>query len=167
MKDRRILMYSFLMCIATGCTVYRLTEYRQKKIAVVDAVKLFDRFNMKKELESKEKIKLELIKKQADSIGNQLQLARAGQDEASVKKLAYAYNYAKAELENEFKMGNREINEQVWKRLNPTVNEYGKKKGLHVIIGANGMGSVLYNDDYYDLTEDLIKYVNQKYEGVN
>jgi len=29
------------------------------------------------------------------------------------------------------------------------------------------MGSVLYNDAYYDLTDDVVKFVNKKYEEGN
>lgn len=163
----KVLFISFLMSATTGACVYWLESRRFKKIAVVDAVKLFDRFNMKKELEANEKAKLQAISKQVDSIANQLELARASRNEDEVKKMTYGYNYMKTNLENEFRQGNRDINEQVWKRLNPVVEEYGKMKGLHVIIGANGMGSVLYNDEYLDLTEDIIKYVNNKYEAGN
>lgn len=167
MKGSKTVFVCCLMCIITGITVYLLVQRQFKKIGVVDAVKLFDNFNMKKELEANAKTKLQAISKQVDSIGNLLQMARATRNEDETKNLSYAYNYIKATLENEYKQSNHDINEQVWKRLNPVVDEYGRKEGLHLIIGANGMGSVLYNDDYYDLTADLIRYVNKKYENGN
>ncbi len=167
MSGKRILFFSFLMSLVTGITVYWMVEYHFRKIAVVDAVKLFDKFSMKKELEERAKIKLQIISKETDSIGNKLQMARAAKDTAQMRKLSYMYNYFSSNLEKEYKQSNQEINEQVWKRLNPLVEEYGKKKGMQLIIGANGMGSVLYNNDYFDLTEDLIKYVNKKYEDGN
>jgi len=155
------------MSLLSGFVVYQLIQRQYKKIAVADAVKLFDQFNLKKELETKEKGKLESINRQVDSIGRLLQLAQATRNADTVKRLSYAYGYMKAELESEYKKGNHDINEQVWKRLNPAVDEYGRAHKLHLIIGANGMGSVLYNDDYYDITPDLIKYVNKKYEEGN
>jgi outer membrane protein len=133
----------------------------------VDTVKLFDQFNMKKELESREKVKLEMLGKQMDSIGNMLKMAQATKNEEDIKKLTYSYSYMKTSLEEEYKQGNHDINEQVWKRLNPALDEYGKKNGLHLIIGANGMGTVLYNEEAFDLTNDVIKYVNKKYEEGN
>ncbi len=164
MKEIRILLICFLMCLVTGISLNMIFEKKQKKIGVVDAVRLFDKFNMKTEMEAKAKVKLQLLNGQVDSIGNQLNLAKATQDEAATKKLAYAYDYIRSELDKEYTRSNREINEQVWKRLNPAVEAFGKQEKLHVIIGANGMGSVLYNDDYYDLTDKLIEYVNKKYE---
>jgi outer membrane protein len=91
-------------------------------------------------------------------------MAKATRNEDEIKKLAYAYNNMKNNLENAYRQSNQEINEQVWRRLNPILEEYGKKRGLHLLLGANGMGSVLYNDDYYDMTNDLINYVDKKYE---
>jgi Skp family chaperone for outer membrane proteins len=138
---------------------------QHKKIAVADAVKLFDQFNMKKEMEAKAKIKLDILNQRADSVNGQLQIARASRDEKAVEKLSYAYSYFRSQLEEEYARSNKDINEQVWKRLNPAVEEFGKRSGVHVIIGANGMGSVLYNDDHYDITAQLIAFVNHKYEG--
>jgi outer membrane protein len=167
MSSAKVLFFSFLMCVATGLTVYFILTSQNKKIAVVDAVKLFDQFNMKKELENKAKTKLQAISRQGDSLSNQLQLAKASQNEEEIKKMTYACNYIKATLEEQYKQTNHDINEQVWKRLNPQLDAYGKAKGLHLIVGANGMGSVLYNDAYYDLTDDVVKFVNKKYEEGN
>jgi len=167
MKQGRILFVCFLMCVMASLIMYWQIEKQNKKTGVVDAVKLFDSFNMKKELESHAKTKLIAISKQADSIGNQLKMARATNNEEEIKKMTYAYNYINASLEDEYKQSNQDINEQVWKRLNPLIMEFGKKKALHLIIGANGMGSVLYNDEYYDLTGEIITYVNNRYEKGN
>ena len=133
----------------------------------MDAVKLFDQFNLKKELEGQEKAKLLVMGKQVDSVSNLLRMAQATKDEEQIKKCTYAYNYMNQQLQQLYTQGNKDINEQIWKRLNPMLDEYGKSKKLHVIFGANGMGSILYNDDYYDLTDDAIKYVNRKYEEGN
>lgn len=156
-----------LLSIVTVTAVYWIVTSQQKKIGVVDAVKLFDQFNMKKELESREKVKLEEFKKKLDSVGTQVKLAHAAHSDDQEKSLMNVYNEVGRQLEIEFKRGNKEINEQVWKRLNPLMEEYGRMNKLHLIIGANGMGSVLFNDEYYDLTGDVVNYANKKYEGGN
>lgn len=161
------MIVSFLMSVATGAAVYMLATNNNKKIGVVDAVRLFDQFNMKKELEAKAKVKLQSLGKQMDSVESMLNMAKATKDEDQIKKMSYAYQYTRGAVEAEFKKSNDEINDQVWKRLNMAMDTYGKDKKVHLIIGANGMGSVLYNDDYYDLTDDAIKYVNKKYENGN
>jgi outer membrane protein len=160
----RIVLISFLMCLVTGISVYYLLQKQDKKIGVIDAVKLFDQFNMKKELEAKAKVKLQAMGKQMDSVNNLFKMAQAIKNQEEEKKMEYLVNYYKATLNKAYEQSNHDINEQVWKHLNKALDDYGKKKALHLIIGANGMGSVLYNDDYYDLTNDAIQYVNKKYE---
>ncbi|PQJ13003.1 hypothetical protein CJD36_004465 [Flavipsychrobacter stenotrophus] len=163
----KIFIISFLMSALTGTGVYLMLKNDNKKIGVVDAVRLFDQYNMKKELEDKAKVKLQMLGKQMDSVENLLNMAKAVKNDDGIKKMSYAYSYVRSYVENEYKQSNKEINEQVWKRLNSAIDAYGKSKGLHLIIGANGMGSVLFNDDYYDLTSEAIKYVNKKYEEGN
>lgn len=162
-----IITYCIVISVITGFIVYQLTESRYKKIAVADAVQLFNQYDMKKEMEQKEKARLQIISTQVDSIGNKLRMAQAMKNDTSLKNLAQAYSYLKARLQNEYNQSNEEINEQVWKRLNPVLEEYGKKKKYHLIIGANGMGTVLYNDDYYDVTKELIQYANKRYQEGN
>lgn len=167
-RQSKVLLYCLLMCIASSCVVYYLLGRQQKKIAVIDAVKLVNGYNMKKELEEMDKVRLQAESKQLDSIANFLRMAKAvNTNDEEVKKIAYQYDYMKTKLDNDYTQSNRDINEQVWKRLNPALDEYGKKKGFHLIIGANGMGSVLYTDNYYDVTDEAIKYVNEKYAQGN
>ncbi len=160
----RTLVFCVLLNIITGIVVYRIVSHLNKKTAVVDVIQLCDQYNLKKELEAHEKVKLEAINAQLDSIANKFRMAQATKNTEEANKLGNAYGYLKTQLQNEYNQGNKEINEQIWKRLNPILEEYGKRHELHLIIGANGMGTVLYNDEYFDITKDVIKYVNKKYE---
>jgi len=148
----------------TGLIVYGLVIRLNRKTAVVDAVKLFNGYNMKKDLEGQVKGKLEFLSKQMDSVQNKWRMVSAAKEQDSAKMLSTIYGMLKQKLQDEYTQSNKMINTEVWKRLNPLIESYGKKHGLHLIIGANGMGTVLYEDNYYDMTDDLIKYVNSKYE---
>ena len=167
-RDISILLFCMALCVITGVIVFKLSNTRSDKIAVVDAIKLFDGYNMKKELEEIEKTRLQRESRELDSINKVFQIERATiKNEEQTKKLENQYGFLKSKLEQDYNQSNHDINEKVWKRLNPLLDEYGKKKGLHLIIGANGMGSVLYNDDYYDQTNEAILFVNKKYAEGN
>lgn len=45
--------------------------------------------------------------------------------------------------------------------LNEIVQSYAKSKGLKIVFGAAGEGNVVYADSSYDITDDLLKIVNQ------
>jgi Skp family chaperone for outer membrane proteins len=161
----RTVILSVIISLLSSGLVYVLLINQSRKTAVVDAIKLFNQYNMKKELETKEKTRLEAMSKVLDSLTNKIKVAQASKDDQTAKMLFDRFNQLKQQLRDEYNQSNQLINQEVWKRLNPLIEEFGKKKNLHLIIGANGMGSVLYNDEYYDLTPELVTYVNKQYEG--
>lgn len=164
--DIRQLLMTITACVLTGCIVMFLTHRNQKKIAVVDAVKLFNGYKMKQELEAKAGAQLQYLSRVTDSIKQELTLkSKDGKTpRAALKTLYQSYIDARSNLEQAYQQSNETINEEVWKRLNPAIDEYGRNHGLRLIIGANGRGSVLYNDDFYDQTKEVIDFVNDKYE---
>ena len=50
----------------------------------------------------------------------------------------------------------KNINEQVRDRLNPLIKDFAVKNNYRIVVGANGMGTVLYNADVVDITDKLI-----------
>ncbi len=163
------MLFTVIACLITAAAVLWIGERKQKKIAVVDAIKLFNNYKMKKELEARSAGRLEYVAHVADSLKKELTAKSQMKDvpKAELETLYRTFSQAQAGLEQEYQQSNQSINEQVWKRLNTLIDEYGKAKGYRLIIGANGMGSVLYNDDYYDQTQALTDFVNKKYEEGN
>lgn len=166
-NNRKMFFYCLILCAITGIVVCWYISIQDKKFAVVDAIKLFDGFNMKKDLEAIDKSKLQQQSRAIDSLDKEMQMAIAMKNADEANRISTEYAAAKAALENNYTRSNQIINEKVWKRLNPLLEEFGKKKGIHLIIGANGMGSVLYNDAYYDMTSDAVNFVNKRYEEGN
>lgn len=164
MRQLLLTLTTILVSVAIS---YFIIEHRIKKIAMVDAVKLFNEYKMKADLEHDAKKVLNLIGGRVDSLEKEIKLVEISKDEAKGKELTQYYNFYRAKYEDEYKKSNQIINEEVWKRLNPLLEEYGKKHQYNLIMGANGMGSILYNDSYYDITKDIINYVNSKYEKGN
>jgi outer membrane protein len=162
-------IFTIVLCGITAFGVTMNNQRNNKKIAVVDAIKLFNSYKMKMELEAKSAGTLKFLGHRADSIKQQLMTQSKIKDfpKTELDKMYTEFTKAQGLLEQEYQQSNQSINEQVWKRLNPLIDDYGKKEGYRLIIGANGMGSVLYNDDYYDRTKEVIDFVNKKYEEGN
>ena len=121
---------------------------------------------MKLELEAKASGQLAYLAHQADSLKKELTVKSKAKDipRSELEELYKIFSLSQTRLEEAYAQSNQTINEQVWKRLNPLIDDYGKTEGLRLIIGANGMGNVLYNDDYYDHTKDISDFVNKRYE---
>lgn len=166
---KKIIITATIISCIISAALYGFMVYQNKKIAVVDAIKLYNEFKMKKELEGHNRGRLQNLGTTVDSL-NRLLKAK-GEDKstpnAELQELYTYYMRAQQQLEGAAGEINAEINEQVWIRLNPLIDAYGKAHNMRLIIGANGMGTVLYNDDYYDHTDAIIDYVNKEYEKGN
>jgi outer membrane protein len=159
--------YIMMLVIAAICSgiTYASVMYRIKKIAMIDAVSLFNEFKMKKELENDFKGLLRAYSQKVDSVNKVIKLIDPKASKEQISDLYRAYDFYKSKYESEFTASNQTVNEQVWKRLNPLLEEFGKAKGYNLILGANGMGTILYNDSYYDITKEVTEYVNSKYDN--
>ncbi len=47
--------------------------------------------------------------------------------------------------------------------LNAFVKEYGKREGYTLILGATSSGNIVYADDAIDVTEAVVKELNERY----
>lgn len=165
-QDLRNLLVTIFACGLTAAGILFYCHRSNKKIAVVDAIQLFNSFKMKQELESQSAGLLSGLGRKADSLKSDLTAKSKveGFPKAELEKLYVQFREAQGQLEQTYQQTNQGINEEVWKRLNPLVDDFGKEGNYRLIIGANGMGSVLYNDDYYDRTKEVIDFVNKRYE---
>ena len=59
----------------------------------------------------------------------------------------------------------QKVTRNVLNEINDYIKEYGKQKGYKIILGANGSGSLLYAQDYVNITEDVLVGLNSEYLG--
>ncbi len=63
------------------------------------------------------------------------------------------------------KLLSNDISNKVWKRLNVYIKEYGEVNGYDIIMGTQGSGNVMYAKDVIDITNEILNYSNNRYEG--
>jgi len=137
----------------------------KKEVGYVDVIRLFGEYEMKKELEKKDEPQLKAIQYDVDSLKTvyEMMVKKDGVDKQLLRSIESQIQYMAGVFEGEYSRSNSTINEKVWKRLNPLVDEFAKKEKLDLLVGANGMGTVLYGSKQTDYTDKLIKFVNDKY----
>lgn len=149
------------------------------KTAYVDTSKLTEKSDELKDWEDKAKVKEEELGRELQKDAEQLRLDMAAaqgeartkgpewaqlkgqelqkrQQELSVKQQSFQENFAK-----EFGVQRDTIVSQ----LKKFIKDYGKKKGYDYIYGTGDAASVLYAKEGYDITEEVLKEVNDKYKS--
>jgi outer membrane protein len=137
---------------------FLLFNQKKDKVVYADAIRLFNEYQFKKDMERESQGVLNRLKHEADSVSV---IYKVNPNDIGAQQLMAE---KQRQLSEGFNKVNKEINEKVWQRLNPKIQEFGKNNNVEMLIGANGMGTVLYADESRDITDALIKYVNENYE---
>ncbi len=153
-----MLIRSLLSSILLFLLVVSVSSCSNNKTAYVDMFKLVQEFELQKEYSEEAKREMDKEKSIIDSVIYVQKLTDPASYE-NIKAELYGAYYRKVEERN------REIEKMIWKRLNPYLTDYGKEHKYSIIYGANGTGNVLYADEALNITDEVIKYINNRYHG--
>ncbi len=165
--------------IILGLMVLALASCQQEKIGFVDNVKLMNEYQEKIDVEAKFQTKAAALTKKRDSISQAFQMeAQAFQTRAqSLSQQKAQEEYAAFQQKGQI-MGQQLQQEDqqlqaegqtemdsVVQVVKKEIEAYGKANGYSYILGGGDGGSVLYGKDANDLTDDIVKLLNDKYKN--
>ena len=153
-------------------------QFFTPKIAYVDTSKLMVAFSDAAKVEKE-------LKAADDKWRDQLKVLQDSLDVA-IKTMTKEYNTAtlahKKELQDRLAVQNQQINNfknanmkkidelrgqkmpTVISKINAYLGEYGKSHHYKLILGSTNMGNILYGDQSVDITDQLIKGLNERYK---
>ena len=176
--NKRIAIFFAIAITIISCN--KTTETKEFKTAFIDTSKLMDESTEAKDIGAKYKDKSKVM-------GNQLEaeVARFKSEAASFKQNAQTNGQAWAQQKGaELSQKEQELNyaqqamlQQLQQESGAEVDslvinyrkiikEYGKEKGYDYIYGSGDAApSILYAKDSYDITNEVIKMINDKYKS--
>ena len=156
-------------------------EVATTKTAYVDTSKLMMESAEAKDIEAKYKAKseemgkeLELeiakFKAEAGSFQKNAQMngqAWAQQKGAELQKREQQLQYAQQSIAQQLQQESGVEIDSVVSSVKKFIKSYGKEKGYAYIYGTGDAASVLYAEDKYDITKEIIKLLNEKYKSAS
>ena len=133
----------------------------QKKIVFMDSFRVFEEFEMKKDLDQKLEKEIQPEKRMVDELGLKLNVEQNPKLKAELQS---NFEIAKGQFDQRFQSLSNQYTNDVTKRLNEYIKEYGKQKHYDLILGTDGQGNVMYIDTNSNITVDLIKFINKEYK---
>jgi outer membrane protein len=134
------------------------------KTAYVDTFKLFNNFNMTKELKITGEKEFNIKKIHIDSLYIKLQSSSISSEQKKI--LMQEFIQKKEELEQFNQYFAAEQSTKIWSRIKSYTSEFSKENKYQLIIGSENKSTVLFADEKIDVTNDLLNYINKKYEGL-
>lgn len=132
-------------------------------VVFVDNVKVFNGFTMTKELKSIGEKRLSDQNKQLDSVYSVLNDPATTANKPELVKQAIAIKQAMEEYHHQFATEN---SENIWKRINAYAKDFAAENQYQIIIGNQNSDNILYGDEKSDVTQSLLAFINEKYEGL-
>lgn len=152
---------------------------KEFKTAYIDTSKLLEEYTKAKDIEAKYKTKSDVMGKEL-----QTEVARFKAEASSFQKNAQAKGQAWAQengerlqkKEQELRYAQDSMLQQLQqesgaemdslvKNVKSFIKQYGKEKGYDYIYATGEAVSILYAKDQYDITAEIVKVLNEKYQS--
>jgi outer membrane protein len=146
-------LLSLLGIIALGTYVLM---HREKPRGYVMTQKVFQGFKGTVELNGR----METVRKSNKKLIDSLELLTN-----KAPSLLERIRQIKSEKQEQERVLAEQYTSELWSVLNKNIEEYGKEKGYEFIFGASGNGSLMYGGESMNITQDVIEYVNKKYDA--
>ena len=161
----------FLFVLFTLVSCKEETE-DMKDVFIYNA-KVFEGYKGTKLIQQKLVKKQEGQKHQLDSILAEIQVKESAvvpsalSQQQKVQFMTRRNEYQR--VMNEYQSGNaeefQEAQQALWVQINQYIKDYGSEKGYVFIYGATGTGNLMYADTTRDVSNQVIEYINQRFEG--
>ena len=159
--------------------VVLIAACQQNKIGYVDNLKLMDGYQEKIDIEAKFKTKSDALTKKRDSISEAFQLEfqtfqakaekmpqeKAQEEYALMQQRGQFMGQQLQQEEEQLNAAGQVEMDSVVSIVKKEIKAYGKTNGYTYILGGGDGGSVLYGSDNQDLTEEILKILNDNYKN--
>jgi outer membrane protein len=173
---KKILLIIGILIFVVSCD--KKTEIKEVKTAYVDTSKLLDEYTEAKDVQAKFKTK-------SEEMGRQLEIeiksfkadAAYFQKNAQANGQAWAQQNGQAlqEREQKIQYAQQGMSQQLQREMGVEmdtlvsgvkkfIKTYGKEKGYTYIYGTGESANILYAEDKFDITKEIVKLLNDKYE---
>lgn len=176
---KKVIIILFVSVAIFSCNKPENTTSKAMKTAYVDTSKLLEQYTEAKDIEAKYKAKSEIMGRELEG-----EVARFRAEAASFQKNAQANGQAWAQengarlqkKEQELTYAQQAMLQQLQREsgvemdtlvssVKKFIKKYGKEKGYAYIYGTGEAVSILYAEEKYDITKEIIKLLNDKYKS--
>ena len=177
-KSKKALVLIALSISIVGCNKPAVAV-KEVKTAYVDTSELMKEYTEARDLEAKYKAKSEEKGKQIEAEINRFKQeaanfqaqaqangqAWAQQKGAELQKREQQLSYAQQALSQELQAESGKEMDSLVSGVKKFIKAYGKEKGYAYIYGTGDAASILYAEDKFDITKEIIKSLNDKYKA--
>lgn len=166
----------FVVLLAISIFLYlsKAEKSEVATVAFVDVNQVFEKFQLKQELQKKfeketttQKIYLDSLMFDLQRLKNKLDTEKKTKEEDIImfNKMQQVYVEQKRNFEEYAVESTQKYDAQIIEQMTQYIKDYGLSRNYDFIFGKNEAGNVIYGSEPKDITEEVITYINEKYQG--
>ncbi len=158
--------------------VLGVVSCKQEKIGFVDYVNLLDEYQEKMDVEARFKVKADALNKKRDSISQAFQLemqafqakaqkmnqTKAQEEYALIQQRGQFIGQQLQQEDQTLKAAGQTEMDSLVSKVKKEIKAYSKANGYSYVLGGGDGGTILYGTDANDLTDEIVKILNDKYK---
>jgi len=152
---------------------------QQNKIAFVDSVRIMEEYQEKIDVDARFQAKAETMTKKRDSISQAFQMElqqfqtkaqsmsqqNAQEQYSQLQQRGQRVGQQLQQEEQQLQQISQAEMDTLVKKVKKEIRAYGKANGYTYILGGGDGGSVIYGDEAKEVTDAVLKILNDKYEN--
>jgi outer membrane protein len=154
----KYLIIAIVVQLLIGVGIYLSLKPKAGRNGFVVNQQIFDGFEGKKNLE----LKLNSLRSKHAAALDSVELLMRG---SFNQELISHFEEMKNQFVREEQDVSAKYTEDIWKEINQAISVFGKDEGYDFIYGATGNGSLMYGNNSFNVSEEVIDYLNKRYEG--
>lgn len=159
-----IIITGFIALASLSISIYLFID--KEKTGYVAVQDVYDQFVYKKELEKEYNSVKEKRNNMLDSLRFKIQtMNNTPEHEQDLHILKKEYYMKQKQFEEENQRLSRAMNEKILNQLNQYVRNYGEAHGYDYIFGSMNDGTIMHAPESKNLTNEVITYINNQYQG--
>jgi len=162
---KNILSIALVIVLIVWPILYvELTAKKVDKVGIISVEKVLEKYKGLNDISDK----LDAKKSQYQELLNDLEkkvneLSDASViDSAKINMHIQEYHALQAESESEIQKLQQTLFSGTFNQINALVKEYAEENGYNIILGATSNGSVMYSKEVYNITDEVIAFINDK-----
>jgi outer membrane protein len=163
-KTKLLVVANYILLVLLVTCIIFANFKENRRIVTINSDILFNNFIMTKELKRIGEKEFNSHKAQLDSLYFVIQSQSISEQNKQtlmqqflLKKeglVQFNQNFAASE------------SSKIWSRIHSYTEEFSKENNYQLILGSENKTPVLYAAEGVDVTQDLLKYINKRYEGL-
>jgi outer membrane protein len=177
LKQITLAVISVFAILGAVTSIYLFST--RQKTAYVNLTKIYNEFELKKQLEQQLTSVQQIRQKTLDSLELELKMLSRNLQSPDAEKNKAVYDvkandfdlrkqdylYKQKTFSDDNATLSQQYTDQIWKQLDQYVKDYGDAHDYTFILGGDGSGSMMYAAKGDDVTDILVTYTNERFKG--